>query len=264
MFYSSLIPQKFLTRCFGLLAESQLSWLKHLFISQFIKHYPVNMDEAIIEDPKAYASFNDFFIRQLKPEARPRAQADVLSPADGTISQLGTIHDGQLIQAKDHHYSCEKLLACDPTPYLNGQFMTIYLAPHNYHRVHMPMTGQLTHMRYVPGCLYPVNAQSVVKTQHLFARNERVICEFTTSLGPMAVILVGALNVGSIVTSFHGVVTPPHGREIQTWDYDLELKQADELGYFKMGSTVIILLPEGSPALQGCAGQEVLFGAALT
>jgi phosphatidylserine decarboxylase len=249
MFYAEYFPQKLLTWIIGLLAETKLSVIKNLIIRCFIKLYAVDMSSALIPEPERYASFNDFFIRQLQADLRPIAndRRVWVSPADGQIAQFGDIREGQLIQAKQRHFSLQALLAGDTSrsaAFYAGHYMTIYLAPNNYHRVHMPYAGRLTEMVYVPGRLFPVNQTSALQTADLFSRNERVICYFETDFGPMAVILVGALNVGSISVNWHGQVTPPHHRRIHRWQYDqISLARGAELGYFKLGSTVIVLFP---------------------
>ncbi|MES2204347.1 MAG: archaetidylserine decarboxylase [Pseudomonadota bacterium] len=205
------------------------------------------MSEAVEENPYAYATFNDFFIRRLKFSARV-IDEDIVSPADGTISQLGYLENDSLLQAKGKTYSVLQLLASDEKlviTFTNGAHALIYLAPHNYHRVHMPMTGRLLQMIYVPGTLYSVSPTTAQHIDGLFAKNERVIAIFETAVGKMAVILVGAMIVGSITTVWAGQITPPRkAREITTYNYETEniqLEKGQELGYFSLGSTVIVL-----------------------
>jgi len=223
-------------------------------IRKFSKHFGVNLDEALESDPSAYRTFNAFFTRALKPGVRPLAEGEALAacPADGTISQLGRIKDGRIFQAKGHEYSLVELLGGDLTraePFRNGSFATIYLSPRDYHRIHMPLAGTLTEMVHVPGRLFSVNPVTVERVPRLFARNERVAALFDTAEGPMGMVLVGAMNVAAIETVWSGLVTPPAGREIGEWRYGeqvrVELARGAEMGRFNMGSTVIMLFPEG-------------------
>lgn len=250
----SLIPQRWLSARLYRLAR--LTWppLKDLMIRAFIRHYRVDLSEALEPDPRAYPHFNAFFTRALKADARPMdpdPQA-ILSPVDGVISQIGTIDEGRLFQAKGHTYRVEELLALapgEPHPFAGGRFATLYLSPRDYHRIHMPLAGRLEQMVYVPGRLFGVNSATAALVPHLFARNERLICRFATEAGPMAVILVGALIVGGLETVWAGEITPPHrGPEPERWDYppeapSIQLARGQELGRFNLGSTVILLLP---------------------
>ncbi len=248
-----LLPQHYLSHTVGKLADSKIPWLKDLLISQFIKTYGVNMNEALISDPKAYASFNDFFIRKLKPEARQISNHmdRVLSPVDGKVYQAGDIKHGRIFQAKGHSFSLIELLGGNNAyakPFVDGHFITLYLAPKDYHRIHMPLTGTLKHMIYVPGDLFAVNPLTATTIPNLFARNERIACIFESEVGPMAMVLVGAINVGSIHTQWAGCITPSKtGNDIRTWDYNnsageqIRLVKGEEMGYFKLGSTVILL-----------------------
>jgi len=202
--------------------------------------------------PKKYASFNDFFIRTLKPDARPIVQTptDIASPIDGFISQIGTVQAGTMLQAKKFNFTVTDLLGGDETraaPFQNGQFATLYLAPNVYHRVHMPITGQLKEMIYIPGKLFAVNPPATRVVSKLFARNERVVCLFETDIGPMAVVLVGAIIVAGIHMNWHGDVAPHTHRKMSHWHYANESKRVergDEIGYFKLGSTVVVLFPD--------------------
>ncbi len=217
------------------------------------------MQEAIEPNPLAYPTYNDFFGRQLKPECRPidTAPDSIVSPADGSIAQIGKIAEEKILQAKNHNYSLSTLLGNDNSlaaTFINGSFATIYLAPKDYHRVHMPLAGKLTAMMHVPGKLYSVSPTTADNIPDLFAKNERVVTIFNTEFGPMAVILVGAMIVGSIETVWHGVVTPPHRAGIRKWEYaeqNINLAKGDELGRFKLGSTVILLLPKGLSTWDG-------------
>lgn len=248
-----LLPHHLLSRAVGVLAESRWPAVKNTFINTFSSMFPINMSEALEEDPLAYASFNDFFTRALKPGARPISDTGIASPADGAISQLGTIQDELIFQAKGHHYTLTQLLGDDETraaPFRHGEFATIYLSPRDYHRVHMPFGGKLREMVYVPGKLFSVNQRTAEHVPALFARNERVIAFFDTDIGPMAMVLVGAMIVASIETVWAGLVTPPK-RQLNVVHYGASAQQetvlarGDEMGRFRLGSTVILLFPEG-------------------
>lgn len=251
-FWQQLIPQQALSKFFGYLSNSKIVWLKNWMIRTFIRKYPVNMKEAVISDPKGYPDFNTFFTRALKPELRPIAPlCRFVSPVDGTVSAIGRVTEGQLFQAKNHHYSLQALLGTtDPTylkPFEKALYTTIYLAPHDYHRIHMPVGGRLTAMRYIPGKLFSVNQKTADAIPNLFARNERVVLFFDTELGPLALVLVGAMIVASISTVFSGLV-PPHRDEITHRNYPntdpqhIFLAKGEEVAQFLLGSTVIALL----------------------
>lgn len=241
-----LIPKHLLSRLVGWLANCRLNWLKNLMINWFIRHYQVDMSIAALPHAKDYVTFNGFFIRRLKAGVRPIATEpnSIISPVDGIISQYGGIKQGSLIQAKGFKYSLESLFAgAESTQnFADGQFMTLYLSPKDYHRVHMPIDGELLEMIYVPGSLFAVNSATTNQIPAIFAKNERVICVFQTSHGKMAVILIGALLVASIHTVWAGKVTPGKDKPIKSITYEgIELKKGAEIGYFSMGSTVIIL-----------------------
>jgi len=248
-----LLPQLAITRAAGWLAEKQWGAVTHTIIRLFAKKYRINMDEAQFSDAKDYASFNQFFIRPLKEGARPINQDPkaLCLPADGRVSQLGKIEQDRLIQAKGHYFSLTDLLAGDDKMselFKNGQFITTYLSPRDYHRVHMPCTGTLRQMIYVPGELYSVNPFLAEHIPHLFSRNERVICLFDTEFGPMVQILVGATITASISTVWAGVINPPRPGEIKSWSYPekgesgaVTLEKGAEMGAFRLGSTVINL-----------------------
>ncbi len=266
-----LLPQHLLSRCVGKLARSESAAIKSFIIRQFIKQYKVDLSEAVYENADDYPSFNAFFTRALKEEARPLADADVVSPADGAISQIGHIRGSDLLQAKGQYFSLHNLLGRDATltsEFINGDFATIYLSPKDYHRVHMPVTGTLRKTCYIPGQLYSVNQTTSERVPGLFARNERLVCVFDTDMGPMAVILVGAMIVAAIETVFAGQVTPlPHKIQQQNYALDkpITLEKGAELGRFSLGSTAIVLF-----AKQQCrwhksakAGQAVRMGEAL-
>lgn len=248
-----ILPKRWLTQLAGWGAQRQGGWLTRLVINAFVRVYKVDMAEAQQPDTGAYRTFNEFFVRPLRDEVRPiDADIDALvMPADGIISQAGPIDGDRVFQAKGHHYSLEALLAGSESMtrlFCDGSFVTTYLAPRDYHRVHMPCNGILREMIYVPGDLFSVNPLTAANIPNLFARNERVICLFDTDFGPMVQILVGATIVGSIETSWAGTVTPPREGIIKRWRYpqaDLDgavvLLKGQEMGRFKLGSTVINL-----------------------
>lgn len=247
-----LIPQHALSRLVGWLAESRIDFIKNTFIGHFAKNYDVNMSEAVVEDPLAYENFNAFFTRALKDGVRPIDSADdsIVCPADGAVSQMGDIKGDAVFQAKGHYYSLNELLggnAQRAKQFENGKFATIYLSPRDYHRVHMPFTGTLREMIHVPGDLFSVNTRTAENVPRLFARNERVVAIFDTEIGPMAVVLVGAMIVASIETVWAGIVAPTR-RQVRTTSYQtgdqapIVLKKGDELGRFRLGSTAIVCL----------------------
>jgi phosphatidylserine decarboxylase len=244
-----LLTQHELSRLLARLTHCQQRTWKNSFIRAIIKLYGVNMDEAVSQQLDDYPSFNAFFTRALKPNARIISDlADaIVSPADGVINQIGAIANDQLLQAKGHHYSLIDLLGGDTArarQFQNGQFATVYLSPKDYHRLHMPLSGQLTEMVHIPGRLFSVNATTADTVPRLFARNERVVCYFDTAAGPMALILVGAIFVSSIETVWHGVVTPPTLSKPRHWHYTpatTTLEKGMEMGRFNMGSTIIVL-----------------------
>jgi phosphatidylserine decarboxylase len=207
------------------------------------------MNEALDSDIASYPSFNEFFTRALKPGARPIAQADLVSPVDGAISQFGAIEGDQIFQAKGHRYSTTALVGGDAAlaaQFAQGSFATLYLSPKDYHRIHMPCDGRLLRMIHVPGDLFSVNPTTARGVPGLFARNERVVCIFETARGPLVLALVGATIVGSMATVWHGVVNPPRGGEVREWRYDdqqITLRKGDEMGRFLLGSTVVMLFP---------------------
>lgn len=267
-----LVPKKALTCFAGCVAQIKNPRIKNFIIRHFIHTYQVNMSEALIEDPTQYACFNDFFIRHLKPECRPLAQADIIAPVDGSVSELGVINQGELIQAKGRLYSVEELLACDKNTaehYKQGLFATLYLSPKDYHRVHMPMEAELKSMTYVPGALFSVQPSTARVVPKLFARNERLVVFFETKVGSMAMVLVGATVVGAIGTSWHGDLV--RSSKKISYDYSLSekpqiLAQGEEMGFFKLGSTVVLLFANGQKvqwqeSLK--AGAPVHFGEAM-
>lgn len=246
-----MLPQHLLSRAMHRIARSERPALRRNLIRGFLRMYPmIDMREAAEPDPYAYESFNAFFTRALRPGARPIAGGEqvVISPVDGTLSQAGVARNGELLQAKGLHYTIDALLAEAGATgrYEGGAYACIYLAPYNYHRIHMPLAGRLTAARYVPGQLFSVNAATARAIPNLYARNERVVCEFETTLGPMAMVLVGALFVGSLETVFAGEVNPPRERRRGVVPIPTEpgspLPRGAELGRFNMGSTVVLLL----------------------
>lgn len=247
-----LLPKHFITRAVGKLAAAKLGFVTKGLIKLFIKQYKINMTEAKNSDPASYETFNDFFTRELQEGIRPIDQDEktLCYPADARVSQAGEIHDGQLIQAKGQTYSAFELLGGDEDlaeHFKQGNFATLYLSPSDYHRVHMPCDATLKQMIYVPGELFSVNPLTAQNVPNLFARNERVVCIFDTEFGLMAQVLVGATIVGSMETTWAGTITPPVGKSIHRWDYPSEgeeairFKKGDEMGRFKLGSTVINL-----------------------
>ena len=244
-----VLPHHALSSMMSKLTHCENKTWKNLFIKQIIKHYGVNMDEALEPDINAYLSFNHFFTRELKPGVRPLSTESnaIVCPADGAVSQAGDITDGQIFQAKGKSFTATDLLGGDAAraePFNNGVFTTIYLSPKDYHRLHMPLTGTLREMVHIPGRLFSVNTATTNSVPGLFARNERVAAIFDTEAGPMALILVGAIFVSSVETVWHGVVTPPSITEVQSWQYGNDaptLKIGEEMGRFNMGSTIIVL-----------------------
>jgi phosphatidylserine decarboxylase len=244
-----IMPKHALSRLVGKLAAARMGWLTTKAISSFIKAYGINMQEAKLKQPSDFATFNDFFTRELAEGARTISDNDDLCyPVDGAISQQGDIVDGQLIQAKGFNYSLTSLLGGDArtsAPFQGGKFSCIYLAPKDYHRIHMPMNATLREMIYVPGELFSVNPLTAQNVPDLFARNERVVAIFDTEFGELAMVLVGATIVASIETTWAGTVTPPAGKDIFRWQYPksginaITFKKGDEMGRFKLGSTVV-------------------------
>ena len=252
-----VMPQHLLTSVVFKATRSRTPAIKNWLIGSFMKGFKPDMSDAVEPNPLAYASFNEFFTRALKPEARPftRDAGTLISPVDGTIAQIGRIDGNQIVQAKGHHYSLEALLARSSdwtAQFRGGSFATLYLAPYNYHRIHMPLDGTLKAAWYVPGDLFSVNATTAAAVDRLFARNERVVCLFEDGPLTYAMVLVGALFVGSMTTVWHGDITPRRPRTpldlrvgggVQT---DLFARQGDEMGRFNMGSTVVLVLPPGT------------------
>lgn len=262
-----IIPQHGLNALAALLANVTYPPVKDYIIQRFIKKYHVNMREALEEDPRAYTSFNDFFIRHLKPECRPIDSTPLISPVDGCVSEIGRINKGQLIQAKGRQYGVSELLACEAgvaQQFEQGHFATLYLSPKDYHRIHMPMDAKLLSMTYIPGALFSVQPTTARVVPKLFARNERLAVYFETDIGVMVMVLVGAAIVGAIGTSWGGDL--PRSKSNRSYQYtDKAFKKADEMGYFKLGSTVIVLFAnekvQWDKRLQ--AGSTIQFGQPL-
>jgi phosphatidylserine decarboxylase len=247
-----LMPKLAMTRLAGLVASAEWGAVTTWVIKRFVKRYNVNMNEAANADPAHYKSFNEFFTRPLKDGVRPLSCSEWVCPVDGAISQCGAIERDQIFQAKGHHYSTRALVGGDAAlaaQFQNGQFATLYLSPRDYHRIHMPMAGKLLRMVHVPGDLFSVNPTTARGVPGLFARNERLVCEFETEKGPMVLVLVGATIVGSMATVWHGQVNPPRPGTVRKWRYesqDVRLKKGEEMGRFLLGSTVVMLFPENS------------------
>jgi len=249
-----LLPKHWLTAVIYRVARIRNVRIKNFLITRFVQLYDVNVEEIKLDLPQDFATFNDFFVRELQDGAREiDDHADsIVSPADGTVSLTGMLRADSVLQAKGLSYSLDDLLATDldkAASYVNGRFATIYLAPYNYHRVHAPFDGELIAARYVPGDLFSVNEATVSRVAGLFRRNERLVMHFRTSSGPAVVIFVGALNVGSISTPWSGEIRPRKSGIVDTIDisnHDSNVRKGDLLGWFNMGSTVILLLPDGA------------------
>ncbi len=256
------LPQHAISRLVHRLARVETPIVKNWFIHRFIQRFHVDMSEAAEPDYRVYSSFNMFFTRALRDGVRPLGTGgkDIACPVDGRISQIGGIKQDHILQAKGRTYSVLELLAGSAAlanQFADGEFATLYLSPRDYHRVHMPVDGSLRQMLYVPGRLFSVNPSATRSVPKLFARNERVATMFDTRAGPMAVVMVGALNVGSIETVWAGEITPPYLKQMRSWDYQcdaVQLKKGAELGRFNMGSTVILLF--GRQKIRWRAGLE--------
>lgn len=256
--FQYIMPQLYLTQLAGWFAQQKWGAVTHFVIKIFAKKYNVDMNEAKKENFSDYESFNQFFIRELKDDARKINEnpTALCLPADGRVSQIGHIDDERLLQAKGHFFSLSDLLAGDEelvNTFKNGEFATIYLSPRDYHRVHMPCDATLRKMIYVPGDLFSVNPFLAEHVPNLFARNERVICVFDTAFGPMVQILVGATITASMSTVWAGVINPPRTGEVKVWTYQgdsaIKLTKGQEMGAFQLGSTVINLFPANSVTL---------------
>ncbi|MFT4796977.1 MAG: phosphatidylserine decarboxylase [Candidatus Azotimanducaceae bacterium] len=267
--FQKIAPQHLLSRLVGWVASSRIHWIKRTFIHWAIGRYQIDMTDALEADPDAYASFNAFFTRALKPGARPIGSS-LCSPADGAISECGDIHAGQLLQAKGIHYSLEQLMAGgNPEAYRDGTFATVYLSPRDYHRVHCPIKGTLIAARYVPGKLFSVNQQTADAIPGLFAINERLVMEFETEEGPVCVIMVGAMIVAAVQPAWRDRPYPARSLVIESVADNISAKIAnalfesgDELGRFLMGSTAIVLTAKRF-SLKHKAGEGVRMGESL-
>ena len=269
-----ITPQLGVSNLAGRLADNDRSpALKNRVIKWFIGRYGVDMSEAAEPNPEAYATFNDFFTRELKPGIRPLADGEktLVSPVDGAISQLGQVTGDRVFQAKGQSFSLSELLGGEEAttaPFADGEFSTIYLSPKDYHRIHMPMAGTLRQMIHVPGKLFSVNPVTAENVPNLFARNERVVCIFDTASGPMALVLVGAMIVGSVETRWAGVVVPG-SRQVTSTRYEgeqaISFDKGEEMGRFRLGSTVIMVMPKGSVSWNSnqVAGKTVRMGEAF-
>ncbi|QTN43603.1 archaetidylserine decarboxylase [Marinobacter salsuginis] len=269
-----ITPQLGVSNLAGRLADSDSSpALKNRVIKWFIGRYGVDMSEAAETDPEAYPTFNAFFTRALKPGIRPLADGEktLVSPVDGAISQLGQVTGDRVFQAKGQSFSLSELLGGEEAttaPFTSGEFSTIYLSPKDYHRIHMPMAGTLRQMIHVPGKLFSVNPVTAENVPNLFARNERVVCIFDTDSGPMAMVLVGAMIVGSVETRWAGVVVPG-SRQVTSTRYEgeqaISFEKGEEMGRFRLGSTVIMVMPKGAVTWNNdqVAGKTVRMGEAF-
>ncbi|UYF98601.1 archaetidylserine decarboxylase [Halomonas sp. GD1P12] len=237
------LPHHAISRLTGAFAQSETPWLKNALIKAFIKRFNVDMSQALEPEPTAYPHFNAFFTRALKADARPLGDG-LLSPADGALSRHGRIQAGQLLQAKDHTYSAQTLLGGDAVlaeEFMGGSFATVYLSPSDYHRVHMPLTGTLREMIYVPGRIFSVNQATARHVPNLFARNERLVCIFDSPQGAFSMVLVGAMVVAAIETVWAGQITPLAGTPQRTrFEQPITLERGEEMGRFKLGSTVVM------------------------
>jgi phosphatidylserine decarboxylase len=264
-----LLPQKLLGRIVYRLARSERQWLKNLLIRGFCRIYEIDLDEAESRDAHDYRSFNAFFTRRLKPGARPLADGEdvIVSPSDGCLTEFGRLDGSRLIQAKGRYYTLDALLAEQPAlieSFRGGSFMTIYLAPHDYHRVHAPIAGRLDRGRYVPGKRFSVNARTAASIDNLYCRNERVALWLSTPIGYAVVVLVGALNVASLSTSLTGEIESGAERLLSS-ESPPSLGRGDEIGRFNLGSTVVLLFPRSTVEWDTSLvpGQSLLMGQAL-
>lgn len=270
-----VLPKYLMTAAIRFVARVRIAAVKNFLIRNFIRLFDVDVDEIAGDVPGSFRDFNTFFTRELKAGARAiDADAGVIvSPVDGTVSEAGRLEDDRLLQAKDHYYDLHDLLATDlpdADRFRDGAFATIYLAPHNYHRVHSPLDARFTAVRYVPGQLFSVDRRTVAAKRGLFSHNERLVCHFDSVAGPMVLVFVGAMLVGSISTRWTGEIRPRSRGVVDDFDltdFDDELRVAkgDELGWFNMGSTVILLLPPGTAVWDSStvAGSDVRVGASI-
>ncbi|MGI9201025.1 MAG: archaetidylserine decarboxylase [Woeseiaceae bacterium] len=268
-----LLPKYWLTAVIYRLARVSHTGTKNFLIKRFVRLYDVETDDVLLPLPSGFANFNEFFIRELAADARPVDEdvKTIVSPVDGTVSQAGELHDAKILQAKGIEYSLDDLLAinlAEARAFANGNFATIYLAPYNYHRVHSPIAGKLVSGSYVPGDLFSVNTATATHIRGLFRRNERLILNLETAAGPAAVIFVGAMNVGSITTPWTGEIRPRHSGVVESIDLGgdaIDIAKGQLLGWFNMGSTVIVLLPQGVAAWNNkmVAGETLRMGESI-
>lgn len=265
VFLQYILPHRALSRVVYWATRWTLAPWKNFLIGKIVRSYQVDMTEAAQPDPFAYPHFNAFFTRKLRPDAR-RADATpnaLIAPADGRISQAGPIVDGRIFQAKGQDYTAAELLGDEAaaTPYRNGRFITIYLSPRDYHRVHMPLRGTLKETVHIPGRIFSVAPFAVDAIPRLFARNERLVCHFDGAQGPFAVVMVGAILVSSVATVWNGLVIPPYAPSIRRKSFagqNITLDRFAEMARFNMGSTVILLLPEGAAELDTLTSQQAI------
>jgi phosphatidylserine decarboxylase len=267
-----VLPKRGLTAFAGRVASRERGATTTRLVRWFVGKYGVDMSEAAIPDIASYASFNDFFTRALRPGVRPIAEADLICPVDGTISQFGRIEQDQILQAKGHRYSTTALVGGDRAlaqRFHDGSFATLYLSPKDYHRIHMPCDGTLTRMIHVPGALFSVNPVTARGVPGLFARNERVVCVFdSATLGSFVLTLVGATIVGSMATVWHGPVNATRVPRVREWQYpdgSIRLQKGEEMGRFMLGSTVVLLFPQGDLAFnpEWAPGRPIRLGEAM-
>lgn len=265
VFLQYILPHRALSRVIYWATRWTFAPWKNFLIGKIVRSYQVDMTEAAQADPFAYSHFNAFFTRKLRPDARraDAAPGALVSPADGRISQAGPIDDGRIFQAKGQSYTAAELLGDEAAaaPYRNGRFVTIYLSPRDYHRVHMPLRGKLKETVHIPGRIFSVAPFAVDAIPRLFARNERLVCHFEGAHGPFAVVMVGAILVSSVATVWDGLVIPPYAPSIRRKSFEtqnIELARFAEMARFNMGSTVIVLLPDGAGELDPLAAQQVI------
>lgn len=252
--FQYILPKHLFTFIAGKLAEAKMGAFTTFLIKKFIKQFNIDMSEAKHSEAEDFDTFNDFFTRELKSGLRPIVEGDenLAIPVDGCISQQGEIKQGRIFQAKGHDFSLRELLGGRDdiaAPFDDGLFSTIYLAPKDYHRIHMPITGKLEQLIFIPGDLFSVNPLTAQNVPNLFARNERAVAIFSTAVGPMAMVLVGATIVGSIETVWEGTLKAQKNKELQYWDYqdqEIVIEKGDEMGRFKLGSTIVALFPKDS------------------
>ncbi|GLQ94123.1 archaetidylserine decarboxylase [Dyella acidisoli] len=265
IFLQYILPHRALSRVVYWATRWTFAPWKNFLIGKIVRSYQVDMTEAAQSDPFAYSHFNAFFTRKLRPDARQAdtAPGALVSPADGRISQAGPIVDGRIFQAKGQEYSAAELLGDEAAaaPYRNGRFVTIYLSPRDYHRVHMPLRGVLKETVHIPGRIFSVAPFAVDAIPRLFARNERLVCHFESEHGPFSVVMVGAILVSSVATVWDGLVIPPYAPSIRRKSFagqNITLDRFAEMARFNMGSTVIVLLPEGMAELDTLTAQQAI------